>query len=111
MLVAMEDLAPDITRQRLLIEGFFTIDVDEGVIRAFFERITTEMQLRTYGAPTIFAPEGDGRALAGDVRCEVLHGHQHRCRQDIVKIGRFGGPTLPFLSLAAMSAAAIGRPK
>jgi hypothetical protein len=62
MLVTMEDLAPDITRQRLLIEGSFTIDVDEDVIRAFFERITTEMQLRTYGAPTIFAPDGDGRA-------------------------------------------------
>ncbi len=62
MVVTMEDLAPDITRQRLLIEGFFTINVDEGAIRAFFERIATEMQLRTYGAPTIFAPEGDGRA-------------------------------------------------
>ena len=62
MLVIMEDLAPDITRQRLLVEGFFTVDVDEDVIRAYFERITTEMQLRTYGAPTIFAPEGDGRA-------------------------------------------------
>jgi hypothetical protein len=49
MLVIMEDLAPDITRQRLLVEGFFTIDVDEEVIRAYFERITSELQLRTYG--------------------------------------------------------------
>jgi S-adenosylmethionine decarboxylase len=58
----MEDLAPDITRQRLLIEGFFTIGVDEDAIRAFFDRITTDLNLRTYGAPTIFAPQGDGRA-------------------------------------------------
>jgi hypothetical protein len=57
----MEDLAPDITRQRLLIEGFFTIDVDEAVILAFFGHITTAMGLRTYGAPTVFAPGGDGR--------------------------------------------------
>ena len=28
----MKDLAPDIVRQRLLIEGFFTTDVDKVVI-------------------------------------------------------------------------------
>ena len=58
----MRDLAPDIVRQRLLIEGYFGVDVDEATIRDFFAGITDELGLRTYGVPTIFAPGGDGRA-------------------------------------------------
>jgi hypothetical protein len=81
----MENLAPDITRQRLLIEGFFTIDVDEDVIRAYFERLTTEMQLRTYGAPTIFAPEGDGRAENQGYDAFVP---PHRLRHLVVRLVR-----------------------
>lgn len=57
----MRDLAPDIVRQRQLIEGFFSIDVDEGVIRDFFTRLTTALDLRTYDKPIIFAPRGEGR--------------------------------------------------
>ncbi|MER5549589.1 S-adenosylmethionine decarboxylase [Streptomyces sp. NPDC002589] len=57
----MEDLAPDILRQRLLIEGYFTIDVDEAVITRYFDEITSSLSLRVYGAPTIFAPGGEGR--------------------------------------------------
>jgi S-adenosylmethionine decarboxylase len=60
--VLVHDLAPDILRQRLIIEGRFTIDVDEPVIREFFDHFTRGMGFRTYGAPTIFAPAGDGRA-------------------------------------------------
>jgi S-adenosylmethionine decarboxylase len=58
----MEDLAPGIVRQRQLIEGYFDIDVDEGVIRSFFDRLASQLRLRTYGEPTIFAPGGEGRA-------------------------------------------------
>lgn len=58
----MRDLAPDIVRQRLLVEGFFTVDVDEDVIRAYFAHLTGALELRTYGAPTVFAPGGEGRA-------------------------------------------------
>src|SRR5262245_60787209 len=57
----MQDLAPDIGRQRLLIEGYFTIDVDEGAIERYFDALTTALELRTYAAPTIFAPGGLGR--------------------------------------------------
>jgi len=57
----MHDLAPDILRQRLLIEGYFDRDVDEETIRGFFSALTEGMALRAYGAPTIFAPEGAGR--------------------------------------------------
>ncbi|HKA69293.1 MAG TPA: S-adenosylmethionine decarboxylase [Actinomycetes bacterium] len=56
----MQDLAPDIVRQRLLIEGYFTTDVDEDVINRYFDDLTTALELRTYGAPTIFAPAGLG---------------------------------------------------
>lgn len=56
----MENLAPDIVRQRLLIEGIFTIDVDESAITRYFDEVTAALGLRTYGSPTIFAPRGEG---------------------------------------------------
>ena len=58
----MEDLAPDITRQRLLLEGFFDAEVGEAEIRAYFAHITNALALRTYGQPIIYAPGGAGRA-------------------------------------------------
>jgi len=58
--VGMENLAPDIVRQRLLIEGIFTIDVDESAITRYFDEVTAALELRTYGSPTIFAPRGEG---------------------------------------------------
>jgi S-adenosylmethionine decarboxylase len=57
----MHDLAPDITRQRLLLEGYFTIPVDEATIARFFIELTGALELRMYGEPTIFSPGGDGR--------------------------------------------------
>jgi len=57
----MRDLAPDITRQRLLLEGYFTIPVDEEAIARFFIELTSALDLRMYGEPTIFSPGGDGR--------------------------------------------------
>ena len=57
----MRNLAPDIVRQRQLIEGYFDIDVDKDVIRDFFSRLTSALGLRTYDAPIVFAPGGEGR--------------------------------------------------
>jgi S-adenosylmethionine decarboxylase len=57
----MRDLAPDIVRQRLLIEGYFTTDVDEAAIERYFGGLTSALDLRAYGSPTIFAPVGLGR--------------------------------------------------
>jgi len=57
----MRDLAPGITRQRLLIEGFYDIEVDEATIRRFLSELPASLTLRTYGEPTIFAPGGQGR--------------------------------------------------
>jgi hypothetical protein len=58
----MENLAPEILRQRLLIEGYFTIDVDEEVIRRYFSELSSKLSLRMYGTPIVFAPRGEGRA-------------------------------------------------
>lgn len=57
----MRNLAPGITRQRLLLEGYYGIDVDEDANRRFLHELPTSLDLRTYGEPTIFAPGGRGR--------------------------------------------------
>ncbi len=59
----MKDLAPNITRQRLVIEGFFERKVDEKTIVSFFGGITKELGLRTYGKPTIHATGKKGKAI------------------------------------------------
>jgi hypothetical protein len=54
--------APEIFRQRLLIEGFFGREVDEAVIRTYLLEIAAYLGLRTYGEPVVFAPaSGEGR--------------------------------------------------
>jgi hypothetical protein len=57
----MRDLAPGITRQRLLLEGFYSIDVYNDVVRKFLTELPKALGLRTYGEPTIFAPGTLGR--------------------------------------------------
>ena len=58
----MEDLAPDVVRQRLLIEGYYTIEVARETIQTFFDEITSALVLRTYSTPIVFASGGEGRA-------------------------------------------------
>ena len=57
----MKDIAPDIFRQRLLIEGFYKIDVDKKTIEDYFKEITKELELKMYGEPIIFSPGGVGK--------------------------------------------------
>ena len=57
----MKNLAPNITRQRLLIEGFYQIDADKSVITNYFNEITKALNLRMYGEPIIFSPGGEGK--------------------------------------------------
>ncbi len=54
--------APEIVRQRLLVEGYFTVDLDAAVVDRFLQGIAAHLGLRSYGQPAIFAPEGKGRA-------------------------------------------------
>ena len=56
-------IAPEIFRQRLLIEGFFAREVDRQVIADYLLGIAAHLELRTYGEPVVFAPaSSDGRA-------------------------------------------------
>jgi S-adenosylmethionine decarboxylase len=59
----MRNLAPDIFRQRLLIEGFYSGEMTRERLRDYLTGIASHLDLRTYADPTIFAPaEGMGRA-------------------------------------------------
>jgi S-adenosylmethionine decarboxylase len=57
----MKDLAPDIFRKRLLVEGYFTIEVNEQTLIDFFAYITSRLSLRTYGQPIVHATSGTGK--------------------------------------------------
>ena len=58
----MRDLAPHIVRQRLLIEGFFTVEVDRTAVDRYLHGVAAHLGLRAYGAATIFSPGGLGKA-------------------------------------------------
>lgn len=57
----MENIAPDIVRQRLLIEGFFERNITREVLRDYMYGIAAHLNLKTYGEPTIFTPSGMGK--------------------------------------------------
>ncbi|NJK54721.1 MAG: hypothetical protein HC939_01505 [Pleurocapsa sp. SU_5_0] len=52
----IKNLAPNIFRQRLLIEGFYTIDVGKESIEKYLLNLAEHLGLKTYGKPIIFAP-------------------------------------------------------
>lgn len=58
----MQDLAPDIFRQRLLMEGRWAIDVDAETVRGYLLGVSAELRLTPYGEPIVFSPaSGAGR--------------------------------------------------
>lgn len=58
----MKDLAPNIVRQRLLIEAISGKEhVNEDDIRIFLKELAAFLDLRTYGEPIIHSPSGDGK--------------------------------------------------
>ena len=54
-------IAPEVQRQRLLIEGYFTVDVARQTVEDYFRVITSGLSLRAYGEPIIFSPGGEGK--------------------------------------------------
>lgn len=56
----MKDLAPNIFRQRLLIEGIYSIVVDEKKIKEYYDVILNELNLTTYKEPIIHNSSGVG---------------------------------------------------
>lgn len=57
----MKNIAPQIVRQRLLIEANYQIQVTEEVVRNYLLEITKKLNLRTYDKPIIHSPEGLGK--------------------------------------------------
>jgi S-adenosylmethionine decarboxylase len=57
----MRKIAADIFRQRLLIEGFYRITLNESTIKKYFIEICDRLNLRMYGEPIIFSPSAEGK--------------------------------------------------
>jgi len=57
----MRDLAPEITRQRLLIEGRYSADIDQTAVESYLLGVASHLDLRTYGTPIVHAPGGSGK--------------------------------------------------
>jgi S-adenosylmethionine decarboxylase len=58
----VQDLAPEIFRQRLIIEGFYTIELDKARLEQYLLAVAAHLGMRTYGEPIVFAPAaGMGR--------------------------------------------------
>jgi len=49
----MKDLAPDIVRQRLLIEGLYSRHVDQSAVEAYLVDVAAHLGLRAYGRPIV----------------------------------------------------------
>lgn len=57
----MKNLAPKITRQRLMIEGFFEREVTREILSDYLIGVAKHLQLRTYADAIIFSPGGEGK--------------------------------------------------
>ena len=56
----MRDLAPDIYRQRLLIEGIYEIEVDVAAIHRFFDTLLSDLNVSAAGEPLVNSSLGQG---------------------------------------------------
>jgi S-adenosylmethionine decarboxylase len=56
----MKDLAPQVFRQRLLMEGLYTVDVTRASLASYLTGLAAHLSLKAYGEPTIHSPSGIG---------------------------------------------------
>lgn len=52
----MKNIAPNIFRQRLIMEGFYTIEVTKKKLEQYLLEIAAHLNLHTYGEPVVFSP-------------------------------------------------------
>ena len=57
----MKNLAPQLFRQRLLVEGYTRAAVDRESLAAAMTGLAAALGLRAYAEPVIFSPGGKGR--------------------------------------------------
>ena len=56
-------IAPEVFRKRLLIEGYFGIEVTAETVRDYFSEITSQLVLKTYGDPIVHTTSGAGKEV------------------------------------------------
>ncbi|MEZ4749218.1 MAG: hypothetical protein R3B54_00930 [Bdellovibrionota bacterium] len=59
--VVVRKLAPEVFRQRFVIEGYFDREIRRDDIEVFFREVCKELGLRAYGDPIIFTPGTMGK--------------------------------------------------
>lgn len=59
----MKNIAPNITRKRLLIEATFSIPVNREVVAQYLKELPASLNLRVYGEPMIHSPGGEGKEI------------------------------------------------
>jgi len=57
----VKNVAPEIFRQRLLIEGYYTVDIDDRRVRDLLLNLAKHLSLRVYGEPIVHSPGGLGK--------------------------------------------------
>ncbi len=58
----MPQLAPEIFRQRLLLEGFYTVEMDADTVSTYLLGLAAHLGMRAYAEPIVHAPGGLGKA-------------------------------------------------
>ncbi len=53
----MHKIAPQITRQRYLIEGYYNLKVNEDTIEDYFDELIEALKLQKQGLNTLFSPQ------------------------------------------------------
>lgn len=56
MTLAVKNIAPDVFRQRLLLESHWTIEINADKVRQYLLELAAALNLRTYGDPIVFSP-------------------------------------------------------
>ncbi len=59
----MDDLAPEIYRQRLLVEGRYRAPLDAAGVEVFLRGLAAALGLRPYGPAVVHSPGGRGQAI------------------------------------------------
>ena len=52
----MKNIAPEIFRKRLLVEGFYTITASKEKVSEYLISLAKHLDLRIYGDPIVFSP-------------------------------------------------------
>ena len=60
---ALTTIAPEVFRKRLLVEGYFGVEMTVEKLEGYFAHITSGLGLRTYGPPIIHETSGAGKSV------------------------------------------------